>query len=867
MIVKNTYGKVPTVYDKTIYKDSLYIRIKNILGDPKKFIKNNKSRRDALNSQLTDLCTLANHTSLFSASYFKHKSLTKEYKSFRNLFENAFNNGNTRSNSGDMSRKFDDVIKGVCSCLKNKGYIDDCSIHLRVRSKIIGDQVFNICILSATSLIKYNHKDIDQECNEILHVKFIRNLSKNLIIYISSLILENNMEVVTGVRFIIDNVKNIIQNITSITDLSHQLSEIFQHCAVEKVRTIRFKDSINSYKVLEISQKLMSEYIIPTHMPRIVEPDNTYDNIEDHFNLSKPIKNGISKVTISTATRDALIISQRKKFKINQQAIDLFKALDELPHKSVKHIDSLPFTPISSLRYMAQEIEDMSSSIIESVSESIKSIIYSIKSKKKDYDRGKIDIATHISNVINVDIDSVKIHMSYYNKKKKYKELMRLRSLHNTTIKLAELFIGFPIYFSNTYDYRLRMYPYSYFFSRTTGIYKYLMTEFDSTIITPEGYISMVKAYVNNFNDKYEYLGDISIERIEYIKECFKPLDLKDLLNKSSYFYYALLGDEIYKLKISNKTNFMLEIDQKSSSCVFMSILLGDRELASTCNLISKDLSAKMSDPALILMNECYNFYYKDISTDSMCMLSSKRDIHKYLLMCFCYNQTRYGRSNELRKFITLDSDVRYISKTYPIFIDTVFNKISMKKDMINNIARYYLNNSEEGFIINTLDGSRISWSNYANTNKTLKKKFKSVITGAWVSYSVVPYDTGKHDINKSVTGLLPSFIHSMDGAIMRMIIRMIYYKHGYIINHLHDSIQFHPNQYHNILESISEVYTTNDLGSSLRRCLLNNLSNVLIKEKKIVFDKMVEQFEKSDYEKLEILKEKFNPANMYPFE
>ena len=34
-------------------------------------------------------------------------------------------------------------------------------------------------------------------------------------------------------------------------------------------------------------------------------------------------------------------------------------------------------------------------------------------------------------------------------------------------------------------------------------------------------------------------------------------------------------------MKTHDKTNFMLEIDQKSSSTVFMSILLGDEELAS----------------------------------------------------------------------------------------------------------------------------------------------------------------------------------------------------------------------------------------------------------------------------------------------
>ena len=149
------------------------------------------------------------------------------------------------------------------------------------------------------------------------------------------------------------------------------------------------------------------------------------------------------------------------------------------------------------------------------------------------------------------------------------------------------------------------------------------------------------------------------------------------MFDNPSYFYYILFGgDEILKLKNTNKTSFLIEIDQKSSSCVFMSILLVDQDLAKKCNLTSKDFSG----PASILMNESHDCYCGKISHDSLRMLTSKREIHKSILMCFCCNQTLYGRSIDLREYLSIPDDINYISNTYPDFVDKVFNNISKKR-------------------------------------------------------------------------------------------------------------------------------------------------------------------------------------------
>lgn len=91
------------------------------------------------------------------------------------------------------------------------------------------------------------------------------------------------------------------------------------------------------------------------------------------------------------------------------------------------------------------------------------------------------------------------------------------------------------------------------------------------------------------------------------------------------------------------KTNFMIEIDRKTSGLVITSLVTGDLELAKHSNLISLD--AKAYDAASMLMDRSRNFFqhkeYKSqrISEDGLNKMSTIRDIIKRLQMCFLCNQ------------------------------------------------------------------------------------------------------------------------------------------------------------------------------------------------------------------------------------
>jgi hypothetical protein len=79
------------------------------------------------------------------------------------------------------------------------------------------------------------------------------------------------------------------------------------------------------------------------------------------------------------------------------------------------------------------------------------------------------------------------------------------------------------------------------------------------------------------------------------------------------------MGIEIFETKkIKIKHSFIIEIDQKSSSSVFLSLLLGNNKLASYSNLSS--LNAK--DPIKFLMSKSDYFTNFGLSDDVLIQIN-----------------------------------------------------------------------------------------------------------------------------------------------------------------------------------------------------------------------------------------------------
>lgn len=171
--------------------------------------------------------------------------------------------------------------------------------------------------------------------------------------------------------------------------------------------------------------------------------------------------------------------------------------------------------------------------------------------------------------------------------KKESRKICIQRDTFNSMILMSKIFTGFPIYYINTVDYRLRIYPWSYLFSRTTGVYKYLLSDYKSLTLSNEGFSNMLEAYF--FPDKDLYTDFLKIKTQESQINFFIHNKI-DLHKTKSYIYHTLLEKEINdSLSNGMKTNFMIEVDQRSSSSVFLSIIFKNRKLAEFSNLLNKE--------------------------------------------------------------------------------------------------------------------------------------------------------------------------------------------------------------------------------------------------------------------------------------
>lgn len=846
---------------KTFYKDNFFKQIQNILGNSADFIKSNQKKRQIIYEKLKELSLLSEFTNTFKKN-IDLSNFKKELNEFEIIYNKEMSKTITRKDSSNMSNQLNLVAELICKYMIDNGYISKNLNSKDILNKLETEKIFLIIINSYITSIKYiylidHYEDLTIEPNQVDRFKVIRTLMNNLVAHIILIILEEEENKSFNFSIIYQKIPEIIHHnelSSCFIKSSTQLIYIFEHIFKMESINISFNknNKIKTLTLVTLPNKLDDVYVSPSHIPQIVKPEVDYDDIFSEINLSKKIKNGISYVRLSSNTKKALEISQNKVFKINKNSLELFKHIDKMPYDSVKDLDCLPFTPLTHLDYLKEKITNypLSPEISQSVSKyyselkgSDKSILEDLKISEEDLSKCK----------------------ELYHLKKEYKKRIQLRIIHNTIIKFAEIFDGFPIYFLNAFDYRLRMYPWNYMFNRTSGIYKYLLIE-EKSVVNEKGLITMIKAYYKDNTEKLNELEKLTNTRRDELIKWFKRFEFEKELENDSFFYHILLGIEIENLKINKfRSGFLIEIDQKSSSSVLLSLLLGDKKLAENSNLIS---GKEVKDANKFIMDKAKDWYKDKITTESYHVVSTERKLHKYLFMCSIYNQTFYGRLQRVKEYLKDKNDQILIAKTYPDFINDVFPSLDVKKKLFNDIVKYYLNKANDFIEIETLDGSLVSWYLFKiNETKNSKIKVVNPITNENRSIHYTYYNNDKVNTRKIIDGMIPSLIHSIDGAIMRIIIIDIHSKNNYVINHLHDSIQFHPNEYDNVISSIKNVYCSEKLRNILRTKFLDRIQNKLLEEDHAEFNEMVLKLYEYDFEEIDVNENNVNIEAMFPFE
>lgn len=729
----------------------------------------------------------------------------------------------------------------------------------------------------------------------------------------------------------------------------HSLLDVFCESVPVKTKPVTKKEGpgkILSKVVLEMPKGMNQVYSFSDHLPSIIPPENwDQDGYNGTKSLIKYIHLGTSEVTYDSKTILAINRTQKKKFKINALFVNMLRELDNAPVEKTSGLN-LPFKTIAEIRAKTVEVENMQMDLPLSELKYRLTFHILIKEKldasnsKKKFDREYVKNKTN--EILEISDFEKVMHETFMDALKELKTMKAKKQIFYTMLEMGVVFMNFPLYFETFSDYRGRMYPLFYLFSRTTGFYKYFLKDYDKgNTLTSRGMIRMLEAYYS-INEK---------ETLKFKTHLFNQKSENDLCSLHSYFkknimtleekaenflYFDLLEREIDALPLQKyKTDFVLEIDQKSSSSTFLSLILGNKEMARLSNL----LGGEASDINNYLQSKTREFISsdsfiknakndegkpltkEDISTEKIIQLFEKeRKYHKMSFMCFCYSQASFGRAKQwidLSKGQELSAKEEkalwIFSHKYDEFLNECFSNFKPQLDALKDCYEFFNQHSNETSI-RTLDGSVLKWTFYLQ-KKTTGSRYNSVTDRTQNYKRTTPFSliSSEKDI-KGIENLLremkkvshssmnddaklkyfdklnklkkqlkdikmsqkslrqrkasafrPGLVHSLDAAVVRLLINSMFEKYGYDINHLHDSIQCHPNFVDSLYQEIKLVYgaiAKVNISELFTRQAENSLSeqNLNIFKEKVKF--------------LEKLKEhpvidpiNFKPENMYPFE
>ena len=198
--------------------------------------------------------------------------------------------------------------------------------------------------------------------------------------------------------------------------------------------------------------------------------------------------------------------------------------------------------------------------------------------------------------------------------------------------------------------------------SRTAGSMKHLMENYKSERLTLKGFTALLRAYYTVDESLLFELNNTVVPKLskktgnKLLSDFFLKHPLKfTTLKKPMYF----LNLHLALMKAINNdfyTPVNVEIDQNASALSILAIVLRSKEMASVCNLTGKDT---FTSPYDYIRGKCSEFLETDQAKerlniaeyDEVCeFLRNSRSLHKYAIMCFCYNQTPVGRMDDFYK-------------------------------------------------------------------------------------------------------------------------------------------------------------------------------------------------------------------------
>jgi hypothetical protein len=649
--------------------------------------------------------------------------------------------------------------------------------------------------------------------------------------------------------------------------------------SISEVNKDKFNNPLGYSKNFILPKMLELDIMKPLKFPNVTRPKDL--NIYKIDGLIKPIIFGSSSVSKSENLIKALNYSQKKKFKISESFLKICKMFSELDHtQKLAQLMSNEYLDISFPTCLDIGIQRLKYHSKIEPKTSILSLYIANKIKQSIHGNTGIKV-TNFSKLLILSGCTVVNSVVYLVKEKEKQKLNSLEmeaKYAYTTIKIATWFKRYPIYITDKLCLRLRMYPQEHWVSRTTGGLKHLLCDYTNKKLTINGLISLLKAYYAadaKLNLSFEKFLNDNIFSLKTGKKLLFNFFHENYLNFTTIknaLYFTNIHVELLKVEKSDYTSVNIEIDQTASGIVFLSLLLRDKKMAESANLIQPIRSC----PYTFVMGHFKEFcesnmeYKSDKAVD---FLSKSRKLHKYALMCFTYSQTHIGRRQDfIHRWI--EETHSYPNKNeiqtltefavkYNDFIEQIFPRTLKKLSLLQEAVELMCNECNSTSI-RTLEGEVITWSFYKKRT-AIRHRFDPILKES-SSYSTVMLGSPKIlDYRAHKTKFLSYLIHSIDAAVLRFYIRKFEEKYHYNINHLHDCIILHPNYVESFYDLVKELYSSDEL---------------YYMSETLVFDQIRSSLSSGSQSKLENIKAeylllcdnfkdcmKFDPKNIYKFE
>jgi hypothetical protein len=428
-------------------------------------------------------------------------------------------------------------------------------------------------------------------------------------------------------------------------------------------------------------------------------------------------------------------------------------------------------------------------------------------------------------------------------KRELFKELGLYRH-HYFILEFAKVFSNQDLYLVSNFDFRGRFFPVGRGLHRASGLYKYLLYDKSDEYVYTEESLNNLKSFISLvcFNYKKGFSVEDLIKRfnsdfmnisVESLKKDLEDIVnlkssnnfCKEILESSEPFlltvcfldYLNNLKDKKYVSKLS------LDYDQCSSGPMIYGLLSKDRKMCELTNVFEKKKSKndlyydflenfkealENKKPLKGLSLEIKNHLLKNFSK------IFTRSFSKSIIMPTFYNMGKRGRDsiiyNSIREHVLEFAEYNKALNTISVLVlDTLLKNYSYtveyQESLVEICKEYSSVESNISVNLRTLDGSFISYS-YLEQLSNFARIYRD---GKSYKYRIFIQDENakRKTTYNQYWSFPPNYIHSIDGAICRIVCRIYYLKWNKHLEPLHDSFRIPLDQIYNLNNTIKYVY------------------------------------------------------------